>query len=86
MADSIMYQEDAFVVLEADQPEVFLTKEELLAKLKSVLQQQEDLPRDLQNIESLEAKAEHLLETSCEFDVAPGKYLQWYAVRLEKNS
>jgi hypothetical protein len=25
-----------------------------------------------------------LLDTSCNLDVGPGEYLQWYAVRLEK--
>jgi hypothetical protein len=84
MADSIMYQEDAYVVLEPNQPEVFLTAEELLEKLKNILQAQEDLPRELQKFDSLEVQAQHLMETSCEFDVAPGQYIQWYVVRLEK--
>lgn len=84
MPDSIMYQEDAYVVLEPNQDEQFLTPEELLEKLKRVLQQQEELPRELQKFDSLEAQAKHLMETSCEFDVAPGEYLQWYVVRLEK--
>lgn len=84
MADSIMYQEDAYVVLEPNQPEVFLTAEELLEKLKNILQAQEDLPRELQKFDSLDAQAQHLMETSCEFDVAPGQYIQWYVVRLEK--
>lgn len=84
MADSIMYQEDAYVVLEPNQPEVFLTAEELLEKLKNILQAQEELPRELQKFDSLEAQAQHLMETSCEFDVAPGQYIHWYVVRLEK--
>ena len=33
MPDSIMYQEDAYVVLEADNPEQFMTPEELQNKL-----------------------------------------------------
>ncbi|MFN9401257.1 MAG: chlororespiratory reduction protein 7, partial [Dolichospermum sp.] len=28
--------------------------------------------------------AQYLLNTSCNLDVGPGKYLHWYAVRLEK--
>ena len=36
MPDSIMYQEDGFVVLEADQPEQILTPQELLEKLKGI--------------------------------------------------
>lgn len=84
MPDSIMYQEDGYVVLEPNKPEEFLSAEELLEKLKGVLLQQEELPRELQKLDSLDQQAKHLMETSCEFDVAPGQYLQWYVVRLEK--
>jgi hypothetical protein len=86
MPDSLMYQQDHFVVLETNQPEQFLTATELLEKLKTVLQtiNFQDLPPDLQNIDSLEAKAQYLIDTSCELDIGAGQYLQWYAVRLEK--
>ncbi|MGB6295735.1 MAG: chlororespiratory reduction protein 7 [Rivularia sp. (in: cyanobacteria)] len=86
MPDSMMYQQDDYVVLETNQPEKFLTSTELLEKLKQTLQQlkEEDLPHDLKKIDSLQAQAEYLLDTSCELDLAPGQYLQWYAVRLEK--
>ncbi len=85
MPDSIMYQEDAYVVLEPNQPEQFLTPAELLEKLKAILvTRQDDLPRDLQKFTSVEAQAQYLMETSCEFDVGPEQYLQWYVVRLEK--
>lgn len=84
MPDSIMYQEDGYVVLEPDKPEEFLSAEELLAKLTEILQKQEDLPRELQKFDSFAAKAKYLMETYCEFDIAPGQYIQWYVVRLEK--
>ena len=85
MPDPLMYQQDVFVVLEPNQPEQFLTAAELLEKLKEILtQRQHDLPRDLQKISSIEAQAQYLLSTSCDLDVDPGQYLQWYAVRLEK--
>ena len=86
MPDSLMYQQDNFVVLETNQPEQFLTALELLEKLKKVLQQFnfQDLPQDLQKFNSVEAQAQYLLDTSCELDVGVGQYLQWYAVRLEK--
>ncbi|HAA33412.1 MAG TPA: chlororespiratory reduction protein 7, partial [Cyanobacteria bacterium UBA8553] len=84
MPDSIMFQEDAFVVLETNQPEQILTPTELLEKLKAILAtQQDDLPRDLQKFASVEEQAQYLMETSCELDVGPGEYLQWYVVRLE---
>lgn len=85
MPDPLMYQQDTFVVLEPNQPEQFLTVAELLEKLTAVLnQRQGDLPRELQNISSVSAQAQYLIDTSCELDVGPGQYLQWYAVRLEK--
>jgi len=86
MPDSLMYQQDDFVVLETNQPEQFLTASELLEKLKKVLQnfKFQDLPKDLQKFNSVEAQAQYLLDTSCELDIGVGQYLQWYAVRLEK--
>ncbi|MGB7441693.1 MAG: chlororespiratory reduction protein 7 [Coleofasciculaceae cyanobacterium] len=85
MPDSIMFQEDAYMVLETNQPEVIMTGAELLEKLRTILgQRQDDLPRDLQNITSVDEQAQYLMETACELDVEPGEYLQWYVVRLEK--
>ncbi|MBE9215739.1 chlororespiratory reduction protein 7 [Plectonema cf. radiosum LEGE 06105] len=86
MPDSLMYQQDDYVVLETNQPEQFLTSSELLEKLKETLQQleEEELPQDLKKIDSLQKRAEYLINTSCELDIGPGQYLQWYAVRLEK--
>ncbi|MBD2039914.1 chlororespiratory reduction protein 7 [Microcoleus sp. FACHB-672] len=85
MSNPLLFQEDHFVVLETNQPEKFLTPEELLEKLKTILsQRQHELPRDLQKFTSLDTQAEYLLDTSCELDVGPGEFLQWYAVRLEK--
>ena len=85
MPDPIMYQEDAYVVLETNQPERFFTPAELLEKLKGVLaKRQDDLPVDLQRFDSVEAQAKYLMDTSCELDVGPDEFLQWYVVRLEK--
>ncbi|CEJ42931.1 chlororespiratory reduction protein 7 [Umezakia ovalisporum] len=86
MPDSLMYQQDNFVVLETNEPEQFLTADELLDKLKLVLEKMrnQDLPIDLQKFESVDAQAKYLIDTSCELDLGPGKYLQWYAIRLEK--
>lgn len=85
MPNSIMYQEDAYVVLETNQPEEIMSPDELLDKLKNVLQNYDDeLPRDLAKFETVEEQAKHLMETSCELDVGPGQYLQWYVIRLDK--
>lgn len=85
MPNSIMYQEDGFVVLEPDQPEQILTSQELLEKLKGILQtRQDDLPRELQKFSVIEAQAQYLMENFCELDIGPDSYLQWYVIRLEK--
>ena len=81
-----MYAEDHFVVLETNQPEQILTVAELLEKLAHILAEipTSDLPLDIQKIASIPEQAQYLVDTSCELDVGLGKYLQWYAVRLEK--
>ncbi|ELR96736.1 chlororespiratory reduction protein 7 [Gloeocapsa sp. PCC 73106] len=85
MPDSIMYQGDAYVVLEPDLPEQFLTAPELLEKLQGVIvAHPENLPRELKKFASVEEQAQFLLTNYCDFDLAPGEYLQWYLVRLEK--
>lgn len=85
MPDPLMYRQDHFVVLEANQPEQFLSAAELMTKLEEILaQRQDDLPQDLQKISSIPAQAQYLLDTSCDLDMGPGKFLQWYVVRLEK--
>lgn len=84
MPDSLMYNEEMYVVIETGQPEQFLTAAEMLSRLESLLQEHPDQALDLQHLPTLTAQAQHLLDTSCEFDVGEGQYLQWYAVRLEK--
>ncbi|QSJ17201.1 chlororespiratory reduction protein 7 [Nostoc sp. UHCC 0702] len=86
MPDPLMYQNDTFVVLETNQPEQFVTASELLEKLKIVIQKIDfqDLPPELHRFSSVETQAQYLIDTSCELDIGPGEYLQWYAVRLEK--
>jgi hypothetical protein len=85
MPDSIMYQEDGFVVLETDQLEQFLSPQELLEKLKNILlTRQDDLPRELQKFSSVETQAQYLMENFCDLDMGPNSYLQWYVIRLEK--
>lgn len=85
MVDSLMYQEDYFVVLETEQTEQFLTPDELSEKLKSVIQTQKlDLPVDLQKFSTLDEQAKYLRNNYCELNGDDGQYLQWYVVRLEK--
>jgi REP element-mobilizing transposase RayT len=80
-----LYQEDYFVVLETNQAEEIITAGELAAKLRSLLEKrQDDLSPELQSFATLDEQVHHLIDTTCELDVGPGEYLQWYVVRLEK--
>jgi hypothetical protein len=85
MSDSLMFNNDAYVVLEANRLEEILTPIEMFDKLKEiVIKFADDLPIDVQRIAGIDEKVQYLLDTSCELDLAPGEYLQWYVVRLEK--
>ncbi len=85
MSDSLMFNNDAYVVLETDRPEELLTPVEMFAKLKEIVVKfADDLPIYVQQISGVEARVQYLLDTSCELNLAPGEYLQWYVVRLEK--
>lgn len=85
MPDSIMYQEDGFVVLETDQPEQILTPQELLEKLKAILlTRQDDVPKELEKFTSVDDQAQYLMENFCDLDMGSDNYLQWYVIRLEK--
>ncbi len=85
MADSIMYQEDGYVVLEADNPEQFMTPEELQSKLQNILRSgQVTIPREVTKFEAIEDQAKHLMENYFELDVGEDNFLQWYVVRWEK--
>lgn len=85
MSSASMYDEEHFVVLETNQPEEILTAAELSKKLRSILTaRQDNLSSDLQQAGTIDEQIRYLLDTTCELDMAPGEYLQWYAVRLEK--
>lgn len=85
MPDPIMYQEDGYVVLESDRPEQFLNSTELKAKLANLLQQSDVIiPRELEQFDSPELQAQHLVDNYFELDIGADRYLQWYVVRLEK--
>ena len=87
MADSLMYEEDHFVLLVPGEEEEILTAEELKLRLVKVISDRpEDLPRDLAKLPTVEERVQYLLNTACDFELAPGKTMQWFAIRLEKRS
>lgn len=85
MPDPRFYQSDTYVLLEPGQTEQFVTTAELLEKLQEVVSNHpEDLPREVQQYQTLREQAQYLLESLCQLSTGPGQFLQWYAVRLEK--
>ena len=85
MSSSIMYQEDGYVVLESDCEERFMSAQDLHQKLIDLLLLEEVVvPRELEQFETAQLQAKHLLENYFELDIGSDKYLQWYVVRLEK--
>ena len=85
MSDSLMFNNEAYVVLETNLPEQILTPAEMSAKLQEiVIKFADDLPIDVRQINGVNERVKYLLDTSCELDLVPGEYLQWYAIRLEK--
>lgn len=86
MTDSLMFQEDEYVMLTPGQPEAILTAAEMLAKLESTLTTTSiDLPTDVARKTAIADQAAYLLVNYCELDLDHGQYLHWYAVRLEKS-
>ncbi len=86
MPDVIMYQGDSYVLLVPGRPEEFLSPQELLERLTTLLvDRQENLPPDLQRQSSILDQARHLRDTACEFALDSGQRVQWYLVRMEKT-
>ena len=85
MADPIMYRADAYIVLEADREEQFMTAEELQQKLEKLLASSRvEVPRELTKFDSISDRASYLRDNYFELDIGENKFLQWYVVRLEK--
>ena len=83
MSDPLIRALDHYVVLEPGAGERILTAAETLAWLAGHLQELVDPPADLLSLPGAEVQAERLLETACELELAPGRTIQWFAVRLE---
>lgn len=82
---SLMYEEDHFVLLVPGEQEQILTAAELVERLTQLLRdRQTALPYDLAKFATVSEQVTYLLNTACEFELEPGRTLQWYAIRLEK--
>ncbi|NJL83164.1 MAG: chlororespiratory reduction protein 7 [Chloroflexaceae bacterium] len=89
MSNSIMYQEDGYVLLETDQPEQLLAAAELQEKLQTVIQSHWDelsagLRQELEVRKTLDQQARYLRHNYCELKLDSGEYWQWYVVRFQK--
>lgn len=86
MSDPLLRALDHYVVLEPPAAERILTAAETLTWLSAALAGLEaggSLPADLVALADNKARALRLLETACELELAPGRSVSWYAVRLE---
>lgn len=71
------------MVLEPTAAERILTAADTLDWLAAQLATLEAPPSDLRDLADDRARAERLLETACALELAPGRTIQWFAVRLE---
>lgn len=83
MSDPLIRAMDHYVILEPGGSERLADRTETLAWLEAMLNAMEVLPADLQPLADASARAARLLDTACELDIAPGRTVQWYAVRME---
>jgi hypothetical protein len=83
MSDPLLRELDHYVVLEPAAPERILSADETRDWLADQLRRLEAPPADLAELEGPVARAERLLDTACELELAPGLTIQWFAVRLE---
>ena len=83
MSDPLLRELDHYVVLEPAGAEQILTAAETLAWLEGKLEQLEPMPADLAALATSIERAERLLATACELELAPGRAIQWFAVRIE---
>jgi len=74
------------VVLDPTSGERILPAADTLVWLAQQLEAMAEVPADLADLPSAEARAERLLETACELELEPGLAIQWFAVRLEPPS
>ncbi len=83
MSDPLIRELDHYVVLEPGRPQALLGAGETLDWLAAQLDGLDPLPADLRALPDSRARAQRLLETACELELAPGEVVQWFAIRLE---
>ena len=83
MSDPLLRELDHYVVLDPTTGERILSAADTLTWLAGQLGAMAEVPADLADLPTPQARAERLLETACELELEPGLAIQWFAVRLE---
>lgn len=83
MSHPLLRELDHYVVLEPGCAERILTAAETEQWLMQRLAGLDALPADLRGLGDGACQARRLLDTACELELAPGRTIQWYAVRIE---
>ena len=83
MSDPLIRAMDHYVVLEPGKDEKLLDAEETFNWLYKWLKSMNELPKDLQDKNSLNEVTTHLLDTACNLEIKQGFILQWFAVRID---
>lgn len=88
MSESSLRDQNHYVLLLPNLvDEQFLTSDELREFLQTLLQENPHLlDQDLQRFTDPIQQAERLIDTACSIEIEPGQSIQWYAVRLSKDS
>ncbi len=82
MSHPLLRELDHYVVLEPGCAERILTAAETEQWLVECLAGLAIPPADLQGLGDAADQARRLLDTACELELAPGRTIQWYAVRI----
>jgi hypothetical protein len=83
LSDPLLRQLDHYVVLEPGSDERILSAAETRQWLAGHVGSLAEPPSDLADLADPRARADRLLDTACELELAPGFTIQWFAVRLE---